>query len=135
MSSTGPAARTPSERQRTRRWSLGEQSSRQGPAPSHPQQREGPALETLTDTLIERVGQAGEHRQVSMKLDVRQFSAGAEQVDRDVLAKEAAMCCSELKLPANRPSWCCNELQRRAACGNEPLRASVRALVTCGGNE
>ena len=55
MFSTGPAARTPTERQRARRWRLGEQSSRQGPAHSHLQQREGPTLETLTDSLIERV--------------------------------------------------------------------------------
>jgi hypothetical protein len=33
----------------------------------------------------ERLRQAGEHGQVSMKLDLRQSSAGAEQVDKDVI--------------------------------------------------
>jgi hypothetical protein len=62
MFSTGPAARSPAEtpkavntRQRARRWSLGEQSSTAGPALSHLPQREEVPLESLTDTLIERV--------------------------------------------------------------------------------
>jgi len=49
-------------------------------------------------------------------------------------AGQAATCCEKLKRAANRAKQRCNELKRTAACGDEPVRASVRAAAVCSDN-
>jgi hypothetical protein len=44
-------------------------------------------------------------------------------------AEEAAAKCKKLKQPANRAGGRCSELQRTVPCGDERLRAYLRAIV------
>ena len=113
MALSGPVARTPAgtrniidARQRTRRSSLGEQSSTAGPALSRlPIERR--LMETLTDTLTERVDMLIQARKVPLEwghphLSVTPKSLAIPQLAAEIAALEDAL--REIALEVERLS-------------------------------